>query len=380
MTSIAEDINAIKEDITLLKGLDHPNIVRYLSIDVQADQRLVHILLEYVPAGSVRTLLSRFGALDGKIVQIYIKQILEGLKYLHSKGIVHRNLKCSNVLVGNDATVKLSDFGASKRVAFEGSDTIDLEKAEPIVPREEPTEFSQSLKGSANWMAPEVVLKKGHHKSADVWSVGCVMIEMRTSNPPWSEFGSNAVAILQAIARTVDGPKLPENVFTSPELAFLHRCLRRRPEDRATVEELLVDPWIMQKDEKRDEHARQVVQQMSQTLMKESVGNTDAALNGNKEDPSDPRQSRLLRKAEALIPESKQEDAELSCVESDLESSFTGHRTDAVSAEITSKVAADLREKQKAQDELIKQQQEQQRRLWEEELQKELDRQKALKQ
>jgi serine/threonine protein kinase len=100
--------------------------------------------------------------------------MLEGLKYLHINGIIHRDLKCANVLVDNMGVIKLSDFGASKRIIHDYSDDFDE------------TKLSKSVKGSPYWMAPEVIKRTGHAKPADIWSLGCCVLEMLTSKPPWS--------------------------------------------------------------------------------------------------------------------------------------------------------------------------------------------------
>jgi serine/threonine protein kinase len=109
--------------------------------------------------------------------------MLEGLKYLHLNGIIHRDLKCANVLVDNMGVIKLSDFGASKRIIEE----LNYESSDSM---------SKSLKGSPYWMAPEVVRKIGHGKPADIWSLGCCVLEMLTSKPPWYEHGKNAKIIM----------------------------------------------------------------------------------------------------------------------------------------------------------------------------------------
>lgn len=144
----------------MLKQVNHKNIVRYIATDVSADFSGVDIIMEYVPGGSVRQLLDKFQRLHEKTVQKYINQVLEGLAYLHSKGIVHRDIKCANLLLSNDGTIKLSDFGASRRL--------------------ETSQLGLSLKGSPYWMAPEIAKRTGHTSSADIWSVGCVSIEMLT--------------------------------------------------------------------------------------------------------------------------------------------------------------------------------------------------------
>jgi len=97
--------------------------------------------------------------------------MLEGLKYLHDRGIIHRDLKCANVLVDNMGIVKLSDFGASKNI---------LEHLDPSVGISE-SRMSKSVAGSPYWMAPEVVKRAGHDGAADIWGLGCCVIEMISS-------------------------------------------------------------------------------------------------------------------------------------------------------------------------------------------------------
>ena len=96
-------------------------------------------------------------------------------------------MKCANVLVDNDATIKLSDFGASKILTEEML--------------REGVEGSKSLKGSPYWIAPEVVLRSGHAKPADIWSIGCCVIEMLKGRPPWSERTRDGRSVLELIKR-----------------------------------------------------------------------------------------------------------------------------------------------------------------------------------
>lgn len=100
----------------MLRTLNHPNIVKYFGTEISEDFEGVDILLEFVPGGSIKSLLDKFMQFDERLVKIYTRQMLEGLSYLHDKGIIHRDLKCANVLVDNTGTIKLSDFGASKRI------------------------------------------------------------------------------------------------------------------------------------------------------------------------------------------------------------------------------------------------------------------------
>ena len=116
--------------------------------------------------------------------------MLEGLKYLHINGIIHRDLKCANVLVDNLGVIKLSDFGASKRIIS------NFDKDGSLLDNKS---VNKTFIGSPYWMAPEVIRKIGHGKPADIWSLGCCVIEMISSKPPWSEFGKDAKIIMKTI-------------------------------------------------------------------------------------------------------------------------------------------------------------------------------------
>ncbi|WFD45089.1 mitogen-activated protein kinase kinase kinase [Malassezia psittaci] len=162
-------IQSLEDEIALLKTIQHPNIVHYL--DSYADGEFLNIFLEYVPGGSVVALLRNYGAFEEQLVQNFVRQILHGLAFLHAQGIVHRDIKGANILVDNKGGVKISDFGISKKV--ESGLLVESHGKRGM------------LQGSVFWMAPEVVKQTCHTLKADIWSLGCLVVEMLTAVHPW---------------------------------------------------------------------------------------------------------------------------------------------------------------------------------------------------
>jgi mitogen-activated protein kinase kinase kinase len=160
------------------------------SSDSSLEDDYLNIFLEYVPGGSVTALLRNYGAFEETLVKNFVRQILEGLNYLHERDIIHRDIKGANILVDNKGGIKISDFGISKKVEDSTynfkpilspySDVvIDLLTGNRV--------HRPSLQGSVFWMAPEVVKQSGHTRKADIWSVGCLVVEMLTGEHPWAQ-------------------------------------------------------------------------------------------------------------------------------------------------------------------------------------------------
>ncbi|OEL30841.1 Mitogen-activated protein kinase kinase kinase NPK1 [Dichanthelium oligosanthes] len=158
----------LEDEVRMLKNLSHPNIVRYIG--TAREENTLNILLEFVPGGSIQSLLGRLGSFPEAVIKKYTKQLLNGLVYLHRNGIIHRDIKGANILVDNKGCIKLADFGASKQVEKLATATA-----------------AKTMKGTPYWMAPEVIVGSGHNCSADIWSVGCTVIEMATGKAPWSQ-------------------------------------------------------------------------------------------------------------------------------------------------------------------------------------------------
>ncbi|KAG9045186.1 ATP binding [Tulasnella sp. UAMH 9824] len=218
-------LSALEREIDLLKQLQHEHIVQYL--DSSVDHQYLNIFLEYVPGGSITTLLKNYGAFEESLVKLWVKQILMGLNYLHEKGIIHRDIKGANILVDNRGGIKISDFGISKKI-----EDVDVFSAGARGHR-------ASLQGSVFWMAPEVVKQTGHTSKADIWSVGCVIVEMLTGEHPFPKASQ-----MQAIFRigSYAKPDTPPDI--SPEAEdFLAKTFEIDHNLRPSATELLQHPW-----------------------------------------------------------------------------------------------------------------------------------------
>merc|ERR1712217_753198 len=138
-----------------------------------------------------------------------------------SPPVVHRDVKSANVLVGLDARVKLADFGCSKRT----TDTLN-----------------HTMKGSIPWMAPEVITNTGYGRRADIWSFGCVIIEMATASNPWGKF-DNPMAAMLKIGMSKELPPIPDGLSECC-CDFIRKCIQRDVALRPYAEELMRHEFV----------------------------------------------------------------------------------------------------------------------------------------
>ncbi|KAG7391351.1 hypothetical protein PHYBOEH_006751 [Phytophthora boehmeriae] len=228
-----DDLSSIESEINLLRKLNHENIVQYR--DTIKTQGYLYIVLEYMENGSLAQFIKKFGSLSETLVAMYITQVLRGLAYLHEQGVLHRDVKGANILTTKDGLVKLADFGVA----------IKLNE----------TQKANSVVGSPYWMAPEVIEMAGWSSSSDIWSVGCTIIELLTTKPPYFD-----LAPMAALFRIVqeDHPPLPQRM--SPALHdFIMKCFMKEPRLRASAEELLQHPWIAQIPKNKVEQSTQLI-------------------------------------------------------------------------------------------------------------------------
>jgi mitogen-activated protein kinase kinase kinase len=221
-----QDVATFRREIEMMETFEHKNIVRYFGTD-RTDKNLF-ILLEFVSGGSIEQMLKQFGAFSEDMLKRYAHHILNGVSYLHEKGIIHRDIKGANVLVTGEGIAKLADFGCSKKLS--GMFTASME------------ESLRAIKGSVQWMAPEVIKQSGSGRSADIWSIGATIIEMANALPPWSEF-SNNLATLFHVATSSEPPPFPATLSNHGK-EILSKCLVIDPLNRSSAKELLNMRWF----------------------------------------------------------------------------------------------------------------------------------------
>uniref|UniRef100_A0A061REG8 Mitogen-activated protein kinase kinase kinase n=1 Tax=Tetraselmis sp. GSL018 TaxID=582737 RepID=A0A061REG8_9CHLO len=220
-------LQALERELGMYRKFQHRHIVGYLAAHMDFKTNTMYMFLEYVPGGSISSMLQRFGAFSEELTRKFTRELLMGLEYLHGCKVIHRDLKGGNVLVTKSGRVKLADFGASK--AYHEA-TI--------------TDGMKSIRGSVYWMAPEVIKGTGYGRRADIWSVGCTVLEMLTATHPWPDLDNHWSAMFH-IAKAKSGPPIPKNVSGLCR-EFLESCLQVEAHRRPTATELLQHPFVCQ--------------------------------------------------------------------------------------------------------------------------------------
>ncbi|KAL3050196.1 hypothetical protein OYC64_012269 [Pagothenia borchgrevinki] len=222
------DHKTIKEtadELKIFEGIKHPNLVRYFGVELHREE--MYIFMEYCDEGTLEE-VSRLG-LQEHVIRLYSKQTITAINVLHEHGIVHRDIKGANIFLTSSGLIKLGDFGCSVKLR---NNTHTM-----------PGEVNSTL-GTAAYMAPEVITRakgEGHGRAADIWSLGCVLIEMVTGKRPWHEYEHN----FQIMYKVGMGhkPPIPEKLSTEGK-DFLGHCLESEPKRRWTASMLLDHPFV----------------------------------------------------------------------------------------------------------------------------------------
>ncbi|XP_044520387.1 serine/threonine-protein kinase 10 [Gracilinanus agilis] len=226
-TKSEEELEDYIVEIEILATCDHPYIVKLLGAFYH-DGKL-WIMIEFCPGGAVDAIMLELDrGLTEPQIQVICRQMLEALTYLHSKKIIHRDLKAGNVLMTLDGDIKLADFGVSAK------NLKTLQKRDSFI-------------GTPYWMAPEVVMCETmkdtpYDYKADIWSLGITLIEMAQIEPPHHEL--NPMRVLLKIAKSDPPTLLTPSKWSLDFRDFLKTALDKNPETRPSAAQLLEHPFV----------------------------------------------------------------------------------------------------------------------------------------
>nr|CCC91733.1 putative protein kinase [Trypanosoma congolense IL3000] len=246
----AEDVKGVQREINLMRSLKHKNIVAYYGCQtrvLESGARHLEIFLEHCHGGSLTQLRRKFERAKERfpisLVRAYTKQILEGLSYLHSMKVVHRDIKGDNVLISSHGEAKLADFGCSKRI---GTAAVQGHTSDAT--------GGQTFVGTPFFMAPEVLSGDGNYgPPADVWSTGCLVLELLGRQPWTFNATANAFQVMYQISKSTSMPtgipeKCPRMLYD-----FFTKCFERDVSKRAKAAELLEHEWITSPESQLEE-------------------------------------------------------------------------------------------------------------------------------
>ncbi|KAL7827557.1 hypothetical protein SRHO_G00332750 [Serrasalmus rhombeus] len=209
-----------KEEAEMLKGLQHPNIVRFYDFweSLLKGKKCIVLVTELMTSGTLKTYLKRFKVMKPKVLRSWCRQILKGLHFLHTRTppIIHRDLKCDNIFItGPTGSVKIGDLGLAT-----------LKRAS----------FAKSVIGTPEFMAPEMY-EEHYDESVDVYAFGMCMLEMATSEYPYSEC-QNAAQIYRKVTSGVKPASY--NKVMDPEVKeIIGECICQNKEERYSIKDLL---------------------------------------------------------------------------------------------------------------------------------------------
>lgn len=215
----------IINEILVMKGSKHPNIVNY--IDSYLLKGELWVIMEYMEGGSLTEIVTHSVMTEGQIGAV-CRETLKGLLFLHSKGVIHRDIKSDNILLNVDGNIKMTDFGFCAQI-----NELNLKRT--------------TMVGTPYWMAPEVVSRKEYGPKVDIWSLGIMVIEMIEGEPPY--LNETPLRALYLIA-TNGTPRLKEPEALSYDIKkFLAWCLQVDFNKRGTADQLLQDKFILESDD-----------------------------------------------------------------------------------------------------------------------------------
>ena len=218
-------INQIRREIEIQSHLHHPNILSIYNFFW--DKKNVYLVIEYALGGELFKLLRKEpnGRFSEPKAAFYIKQVCEGIEYIHKMHIIHRDIKPENILVCNEV-IKLADFGWSIHQIS--------------------NKLRKTFCGTAEYMPPEVLFQQPHIPSSDLWCLGVLIFELCSGETPFN--GNSNSEIIYKIKKFK--MKAFPNYFSEDVKDLIGKLLKRSPNERISIEEVKAHPWITKNAQK----------------------------------------------------------------------------------------------------------------------------------
>ncbi|VDN58601.1 unnamed protein product [Dracunculus medinensis] len=215
------DLQEIIKEISIMQQCDSDYVVKYYGSYFKNSE--LWIVMEYCGAGSVSDIMKiRRKTLSEGEIAVVIRDVLEGLRYLHDLKKIHRDIKAGNILLNTEGHAKLADFGVA------GQLTDTMAKRNTVI-------------GTPFWMAPEVIQEIGYDTKADIWSLGITAIEMAEGKPPYADIHPMR-AIFMIPTKPPPSLKVPSD-WSDDFNDFVSQCLIKNPDDRKSAKELMEHPF-----------------------------------------------------------------------------------------------------------------------------------------
>ena len=214
--------NTIKREFTVMKKLDHPNIIKLHEVFFDSENKNVYLVLDYYEKGDLFNFL-KGKPLKEKYAKKYMRQLASGLQYLHENSIIHRDLKLKNILVTNSNDIVISDFGFAR----DGDSNTMFD----------------TLCGSPMYMAPEIMTNKTYDNKSDLWSVGVIMYELLFGTTPYH--AKNLIQLMKKIKkRNVIIPEEYDSLLSDECKELLFSLLNRNPVSRINWDNFFTHKWF----------------------------------------------------------------------------------------------------------------------------------------
>ncbi|CAH8485866.1 unnamed protein product [Schistosoma guineensis] len=251
--STSASLEEINREIKSMKNMKNENIVAYYASFVA--QTELCIIMDLCQRGSLLDVIKytqnkrdiTYGVFDENTIATILRDVLRGLAYIHENGLVHRDLKCGNLLVKDDGIIQIADFGVAGFLATQpltATGSVDLRR--------------YTFVGTPCWMAPEVMQQaRGYNQKADIWSLGITTIEMATGQAPYAKFAPMKVLMLtlQNDSPDIDSVATVNNQYLNyghKFRKFTKACLMKDPGQRLSARELLSHTYIKSKAKDRE--------------------------------------------------------------------------------------------------------------------------------